>query len=83
MLALTIPLVAAHAADVDWKIYGAASVAGPEVCFYDSKGVVHMPDGNVQAWTKCLAQGDLDTVDVEHDYDGKIMINAARKILDG
>jgi hypothetical protein len=28
-----IATFAAHAADVDWKVYGFASVAGTEVCF--------------------------------------------------
>jgi hypothetical protein len=29
----SIIALAAHAADVDWKMYGTASVAGAEICF--------------------------------------------------
>ena len=73
----------AHAADVDWKFYGAASVSGAELCFYDANGVVRMPDGNVRAWTKCLAQQDMDAIDTKHDLGGKVVENAARKIVEG
>jgi hypothetical protein len=32
----------AKAADVDWKLYGGASVAGPGFCFYDANSVASM-----------------------------------------
>jgi hypothetical protein len=73
----------AHGADVDWKVYEAASVAGPEFCFYDANGVVRTPDGNVRAWTKCLPQKDMDAIDIEHDFGGKLLEDAARKIKEG
>jgi hypothetical protein len=71
---------AAHAADVDWKVYGFASVAGPEVCFYEAISIARPPDGSVRVWTKCLAQKDLDAVDIKAEYGGKIVQNAARKM---
>jgi hypothetical protein len=87
--ALTLPLVIAmmtalgHAADVDWKVYGSASVSGPEICFYDAKSVARRADKLLRVWTKCLSQQDLDKVNVKNDYDGKIVENAARKMVNG
>jgi hypothetical protein len=43
---------AAHAADVDWKMYGTASVAGAEICFYDAKGIARTADGGVRVATE-------------------------------
>src|SRR5262245_49773920 len=73
----TTPL--GQAADVDWKVFGGASVAGSEICFYDAKGVVRMRRGLVRVWTKCLSQQDLEKVDVQHDFKGRIAASAARK----
>jgi hypothetical protein len=71
---------AAHAADVDWKVYGHASLAGVEICFYDAMGMVRTPDGLVRVWTKCLSQQDLDAIDIKADFGGKILENTARKV---
>ena len=68
-----------QAADVDWKVFGGTSVSGSEICFYDAKGVVRMRRGFVRVWTKCLSQQDLEKVDVQHDFKGRIAASAARK----
>jgi len=69
----------AQAADVDWKMYGIASVEGGSVCFYDANGVTRTPAKYVRVWTKCLLQKDLDSVDIKRDFDGRILEKAARK----
>ena len=77
-----IPAVA-KAADVDWKMYGGASVSEPKICFYDAKSVVRTPERLVRVWTKCFSRKDLNGVDVDKDFAGKISKNAARKMQDG
>jgi hypothetical protein len=87
---LSIALVAfaaltatAQAVDVDWKMYGGASVSEPEICFYDAKGAVSTPERLVRVSTKCFSRKDLDNVDVDKDFAGKISKNAAGKMQDG
>jgi hypothetical protein len=70
----------AHAADVDWKVYGFASVAGPEVCFYEALSVTRAPNGLERVWTKCLGQKDIEAVDLQSDVGRKIIGNAAQKM---
>lgn len=70
----------AYAADVDWKMYGGAAVAGAEICFYDAMGVVRTPDGYLRIWTKCLSQQDMENIDIKHDFGGTILENTARKV---
>jgi hypothetical protein len=70
----------AMASDVDWKMYGAASVDGPEICFYDAMGVAATPDKHVRVWTKCLPQQDLDNTDTEHDFEGTILNHVVEKV---
>jgi len=60
-LALMLAL-SAQAAEVDWKLYGGASVAGPSLCFYDAASVTRASNSCIRVWTKCLAQKDLDGV---------------------
>ena len=48
-----------HAADVDWKMYGATGAPNANICFYDANGVVKLSD-HVRFWTKCLIQRELD-----------------------
>jgi hypothetical protein len=72
-----------QAADVDWKMYGGASVSGPEICFYDAKSAVRTPERLVRVLTKCFSRKDLDNVDVDKDFAGTISKNAARKLQDG
>jgi hypothetical protein len=76
-LALT---TSAQAADVDWKMYGAASIPDRVVCFYESKGLVAQP--TLRVWTKCLLQKDLDSVDFDSELGKKIIENAVRKMTD-
>jgi hypothetical protein len=61
----------AQAADVDWKVYGFATVEVASVCFYDARSVVSLPG----------RQQDIDRVDIKHDFGGKIVENAARKVV--
>jgi hypothetical protein len=87
---LSIALVAfaaitatAQAADVDWKMYGGASVSEPELCFYDAKGAVRTPERLASVLTKCFSRKDLDNIDVDKDFAGRISKNTARKMQDG
>lgn len=75
--------VSARAADLDWRIYGAAVTEGLEVCFYDANGVVDTSANNVRVRTKCLRQQDLDGVDTKDERGQKIVQSTARKVLDG
>jgi hypothetical protein len=73
----------AEAADVDWKLYGGASVTVPSFCFYDAGSTARTSSGYIRLWTKCLAQKDLDGVDMKDDVGRKIVDSAARKIKEG
>jgi hypothetical protein len=73
----------AQAAHVDWKLYGGASVTGPSFCFYDAKSVAHTSSGYIRVWAKCLAQKDLEGVDVKSDLGAKIVDSGADKIAGG
>jgi hypothetical protein len=73
----------ANASDTDWKLYGASTMNhGPDLCFFDLKGAVQGSDKHIRVWTKCLHQKDTDGIDIEKDYGGKILDNAARKMVD-
>jgi hypothetical protein len=81
VLALTVA-ASAKAADVDWKMYGTASLDdGRVVCFYDAQGVAHTSDRHVRVWTKCLFQKALDAVDIKGEFGGRIVENTARKMI--
>jgi hypothetical protein len=68
---------------VDWKFYGGGpSDDGQTVCFYDAKGVTRMPDKHIRVWIKCVLQKELDAVDIQKDYDGKIVELAAQKVVE-
>jgi hypothetical protein len=71
----------ARAADVDWKMYGTASIDGGVVCFYDANGITRTADKQLRVWTKCLLQKYLDSVDIKAEYSGTVLENAARKVL--
>jgi hypothetical protein len=73
----------AWAADVDWKMYGTASVGGDTVCFYEAMGISRTADRHLRVWTKCLLQKDLDGVDLKSDLGRKIAESTARKMLLG
>ena len=73
-------LVTAGAADVDWKMYGTASVEGGSVCFYDAN-IIRTP--GLRVWTKCLLQKDMDALDADSEIGKKIVESAARKVVDG
>ena len=68
---------------VDWKLYGFVSndTKDPEECYYDAKGIVRGTDSHIRVWTKCLLQKDMDNIDIEKDFEGKILKNAAQKIV--
>ncbi len=69
----------AMAEDVDWKLYGGATLSGPSFCFYDAHSVSRNSTGTIRVWTKCLAQKDLDSVLL----DNRMVDSAANKILEG
>jgi hypothetical protein len=73
----------AQAADADWKMYGAASIDGGVVCFYDAKGVTLTPDRHVRVWTKCLLQKILDNLDGNSELSKKIVESSAEKVIKG
>jgi hypothetical protein len=70
----------AQGLDVDWKLYGGAPVGGESLCFYDAKGLTRQPDGHIRVWTKCLLKTDLDAVNIEKDFDGRIVNATAEKV---
>jgi len=76
----------AEASDVDWKLYGSTTLNGEtSACFFDLKGAgpIKASDGRLlRVWTKCLYKKDLDGINLKKDYDGKILGNAAKKMID-
>jgi hypothetical protein len=68
----------AQADNVDWKLYGWADKS--EHCFYEAIGATRRPEGHVRVWTKCLSQDSMDGVDIEKEYDGRILNAAAQKV---
>jgi hypothetical protein len=70
----------AFADDVDWRLYGGATVENtPEICFFDAKGVTQESVGQLRAWTKCLDQKELGNVLLDETS----LKKAARKRLSG
>ena len=61
-------------AGVDWKYYGAASVDGLSMCFYDANGVVQEPGNQIRVWTKCLPQEGINSVLLKNKNDGKKIV---------
>ena len=39
--------------------------------------------GHVRVWTKCFLEEKIEKIDIKHDFGGKILDTAARKIVDG
>src|SRR5262249_5215529 len=70
----------ACAADVDWKVYGFASLSGAEICFYELRSIIRAPDRHLRVWTKCLAQKDLDAIDITREFSGRILEDTAQKV---
>jgi hypothetical protein len=82
MIAVALHGTDAKASDADWKLYGTSTVHGYEdLCFFDMKGAVEGADKRIKVWTKCLHKEAMDAIDIKKDFDGKIMDNAARKVL--
>lgn len=73
----------AWAADVDWKMYGSASINGDVICFYDAKGVARTADSNARVWTKCLSQKDLNSIDPDSELGKQIVESSAQKVIKG
>lgn len=73
--------VSARAANVDWKLYGGVSLTpnGNGYCFYDEKSIAKNSEG-VRAWTKCLAQSDLDSVGPTARYYRSVVDMSANRI---
>ena len=76
---IAVPTVWAQTLDVDWKLYGGGPVGGESLCFYDAKGLTRQPDGYIRLWTKCLLKTALDGINIEKDFDGRIVKAAAEK----
>ena len=81
VLAATVGL--AQPINVDWKLYGTTTFGGhgDHACFFDAKGIVKKSTGTIRVWTKCLLVKDLDNINIEDDFNGKIVENVARKVL--
>jgi hypothetical protein len=73
-------VVSAQGLEVDWKLYGGASVGGESLCFYDQKGLTRQPDGHMRVWTKCISKTELDDA-FEKDPDKKIVEAIAQKVM--
>src|SRR5262249_24500783 len=73
----------AFAEDVDWKVFGGATLGVVSVCFFDDKTVDRTSDGHVRVWTKCIPQQDLENFDFKNDLGQKIAEKAARRIVEG
>jgi hypothetical protein len=68
-----------QASSVDWRLYGAASVHGDSLCFYEATSVALRPEDHIRVWTKCLP---LESVDKFQLKEGSIQ-KAAKKIARG
>ncbi len=54
------PISSAVAEDVDWKLYGWATVKqGHQACFYEAQSTVWV-GRRVRVWAKCFNQADID-----------------------
>jgi hypothetical protein len=72
----------AKASDTDWKLYGVSTIDGnTDLCFFDIKGAIKGTDKHIKVWTKCLHKKDMDGIDLEKEFGGKILKNAADKML--
>src|SRR5262249_29652362 len=67
----------AQGSDVDWKFYGGLK---DEYCFYEANDLVRGLGDHIRVWIKCLAQKDMEAIDIEKDFDGKIVNKAAEKV---
>jgi hypothetical protein len=82
-LSLMFPCATLQAADLDWKMFGGASVAGPSLCFYDVGTVAHASNNYVRVWTKCLALKELDGVNFDDDVGKRIVDAATSRVVAG
>lgn len=84
-LVASITDVHAQAVDVDWKLYGLATIktSGPSECFFEAKGVTNSPDHHVRVWTKCLSQKDIDDLDSQKESVAEVIKNAAERMKRG
>jgi len=68
---------------VDWKYFGNSAEGNDySLCFYDAGGVTQTPDNQVKVWTKCLSKKSVDQIDIQNDYDGKIVEAAGKKFAE-
>jgi hypothetical protein len=81
LVALTLESTA-MAADVDWKMYGTASVEDAEICFYDAKGVTRPTNNLTRVWTKCVSKKALGNIDFDGAIGKSVVESAAHKVLD-
>jgi hypothetical protein len=81
MMTASTNCTVAMASDADWKYFG--SLGDETSCFFDLNGSVEAPDRHIKVWVKCLRMKDIESVDVEKDFGGKIKADALKKIRDG
>ena len=80
---MCVPSTLAQTLSADWKFYGTAPTAGGYgACFYDAKGIVSRPEGHLRVWTKCLSIKDVESIDIENEFDGKILHNITQKVIE-
>jgi len=73
----------AWAVNADWKFYGGVSSPdGRSWCVYDANRVVRAPVGHITVATECLPQTEIDKIDIDKDFGGKIAENVARRTRD-
>lgn len=82
IIALSIATAAmAEDLDVDWILYGSGVVGGRQsACFYDRNGLTWLSGTIARVWAKCLPMADIEHIDIEKDFDGRILNLAAGKL---
>ena len=81
--AVCMPACLAQAAGADWKVYGEASFNdSPSECFYDFQSIVREPDDHALVWTKCMSRKELDGIDFENEYYGRILQRTVQRLLE-
>ena len=75
-------IVDANAADVDWKLYGAAD--HKQRCFYDANSVSLQSAGHLRIWTKCFDEDEMEAAaSPGAGRDENIVKLTAEKIING
>jgi len=82
-LVVALPALS-QTSSVDWKYYGRSTAdAVTSECFFDLIRAVQGADDHIKVWTKCLHKKDVEAVDIEKEFGGKIVENATHKVTSG